>query len=232
MVAAIAVENSKNAKLGATSATYASQASCPGSCPLQGAGCYAEYGPLGYQTARLNRSPITDPMTIALEEAAAIDRLSGDRLLRLHVVGDCPTPASAQIVTAACRAYAQRGMQPRHGKKVWSYTHAWRDVARKDWGQVSILASCETPAQVRRAMRKGYAAALIVPEFASDKLYSLGGLKILPCPWQTRGVQCYTCRLCLDDTRLRKARIVIGFQAHGARKNVVRQTLKSLEVIS
>ncbi len=40
--AAIAVETSENAKTGAVIATYVSQDSCPSSCPLRGAGCYAE----------------------------------------------------------------------------------------------------------------------------------------------------------------------------------------------
>src|SRR5262249_36720289 len=40
--AAVAVETTDNAKLGKVSATYASQATCPRSCPWFGAGCYAE----------------------------------------------------------------------------------------------------------------------------------------------------------------------------------------------
>src|SRR5688572_25073724 len=83
--AATAVETSTNAKLGQTSATYASQSSCPRSCPWYGHGCYAEKGLVGFQTRRLNRSAVRGAVRIAEAEARAIDTLTGDRLLRLHV---------------------------------------------------------------------------------------------------------------------------------------------------
>src|SRR5206468_1103992 len=129
---AFAVETSDNAKLGLVSATYASQASCPRSCPFRGHGCYAEGGLVGFQTRRLNRTRSRGPADVARAEARAIDGLTGDRLLRLHVVGDAPTPTAARTLSAALRRYAARGMMPRHGKKAWTYTHAWRAVARSD----------------------------------------------------------------------------------------------------
>src|SRR5262245_51876429 len=85
--AAVAVETSDNRKLGPVSATYASQASCPRSCPWFGSGCYAETGHVGHTTRRLNRSAVRGPLAVARAEARAIDRLTADRLLRLHVVG-------------------------------------------------------------------------------------------------------------------------------------------------
>src|SRR5262245_63271856 len=90
---ACAVETSTNAKLGPVSATYASQASCPRSCPWFGKGCYAEQGFVGLQTRRLNRSAVRGALRIARAEARVIDALTGDRLLRLHVVGDARTDA-------------------------------------------------------------------------------------------------------------------------------------------
>lgn len=224
---AVAVETSENAKLGPVSATYVGQASCPKGCPLLGNGCYAENGPLGAITRRLNDDG--DPLALAREEAAAIDRLTGDRLLRLHVVGDCRTNRAADIVGKACSRYSRRCTQPGGAKKVWGYTHAWFSVRRESWGQgVSMLASCERPEQAVAAMRWGYAAALIVPSFKQAAAYAEGGVMVLPCPWQTRGVTCRDCGLCRDDDRLRGAGLVIGFEAHGSRANVVR---RSLEVV-
>src|SRR5579871_155626 len=180
-----AVESTANGKTGLVSATYASQASCPSDCPLRGGGCYAETAWVGVHTRRLNRSPVKDPAAVAEAEAEAIDALTGDRHLRLHVVGDCPTPAAARAVSAAARRYARRG-----GRKVWTYTHAWRVVSRADWSGVSVLASCETPRQVADAHRRGYAAALIVGDHPADgRAYPLagaGGFRVVPCPEQTR----------------------------------------------
>jgi hypothetical protein len=231
--AVLAIETTENSKIGATSATYVSQQSCPASCPLRDSGCYAEHGPLGFITRRLNRSRGGTPAQLARLEAQAIDGLTGDRPLRLHVVGDCRTPAAARIVAEAAGRY-----RARRGSLVWSYTHAWRTVPRAAWGEVSVLASCESTAQVRQAQRKGYATALVVDRFRRDGVYDLpvtgsklpcAGVRVLPCPWQTRRVSCRDCRLCWDDGRLLACGLTIGFEAHGAGAARARLALPVLE---
>jgi hypothetical protein len=230
--AAIAVETSTNAKLGPVSATYASQASCPRCCPWFRNGCYAERGLVGYQTRRLNRSALHGALRIAQTEARAIDALTGDRLLRLHVVGDARTDAAARELGAAARRYAARGNAPRGGRKVWTYTHAWRTVARASWGEaVSVLASVETVRAARQAMARGYAAAVVVSAFEREGAYPIDGTTVLPCPNQTRGVTCRECGLCRDDERLRSAGMVIAFEAHGTGSARVRRTLMSLPTV-
>jgi hypothetical protein len=231
-VAAIAVETSTNAKLGPVSATYASQASCPRSCPWMGQGCYAEHGLVGYQTRRLNRSALRGALRIAEAEARAIDTLTGDRLLRLHVVGDARTDAAARELGAAADRYTRRGNAPRRGRKVWTYTHSWRDVARESWGEsVSVLASVETVRDAQEAMAAGYAAAVVVAAFEREGAYRIDGVTVVPCPHQTRGVTCRDCGMCRDDQRLRSAGLVIAFQAHGSGGAAVRQTLLSLPTV-
>jgi hypothetical protein len=230
--AAIAVETSANAKLGPVSATYASQASCPTSCPWYRNGCYAESGFVGWQTRRLNRSAVRGALRIAQAEAKAIDALTGDRLLRLHVVGDARTAAAARELGAAARRYAARGNLPRRGRKVWTYTHAWKSVPRASWGEaVSVLASVETVHDARAAMAGGYAAAVVVATFERASAYRIDGVTVVPCPNQTRGVSCRDCGLCRDDERLRSAGLVIAFQAHSTGAPAVRKTLLSLPTV-
>jgi hypothetical protein len=230
--AAIAVETSANSKLGPVSATYTSQASCPTSCPWYRNGCYAESGLVGYQTRRLNRSAVRGALRIAQAEARAIDTLTGDRLLRLHVVGDARTAAAARALGAAARRYAARGNLPRRGRKVWTYTHSWRAVPRASWGEaVSVLASVETVRDARDAMAKGYAAAVVVAAFERAAAYPIDGVTVLPCPNQTRGVTCRACGLCRDDERLRSAGLVIAFQAHSTGASAIRKTLLSLPTV-
>src|SRR5262245_12837754 len=94
---AIAVDDARNRKLGNVSTTHVSQASCPPTCPWRDAGCYAEGGPQGFTTRRLNRSAERNAARIAHAEARAIDALSARRLLRGRVVGDSRTDASARI---------------------------------------------------------------------------------------------------------------------------------------
>jgi hypothetical protein len=186
---------------------------------------------VGFQTRRLNRSRVRDAARIAQGEARAIDTLTGDRLLRLHVVGDARTDAAARLLGAAAQRYARRGNAPRHGRKVWTYTHAWRTVSRASWGDaVSVLASVETVKEARQAMRAGYAAA-VVCAFERESAYPIDGVAVLPCPNQTRGVTCRDCGLCRDDERRRAAGLVIAFEAHGSGGASIRRTLMSLPTV-
>lgn len=223
---AIAKNKSANSKLGDAATTYAAQTSCPTSCVFfDGGGCYAESGAIGkFVTAPLNtaaRAIEHTDLDVALAECEAIDRLDPvrGRPLRLHTVGDCRTDAAARIVAGAARRYRVRG-----GGPVWTYTHAWRDVKRESWGDVSVLASCETPMDVLLAEMRGYATALVVDEFEGDKAYWVWDppdhpsvpVKLIPCPSQTRDVHCSDCGLCFDDSRLRTEGLSIGFAVHGS----------------
>jgi hypothetical protein len=221
-----AIEASENAKIGLSHATMASQVSCPPTCPLLNAGCYAENGNMGIHTRQLNvlaEMRQATPLDVARAEADEIeDKLSGRLDLRLHVVGDCATDEAAQIVSQAAVAKVRK-----HRRDVWSYTHAWRNVSPESWGGVSILASGESTADAKEAMDAGWAAAIVLPdrEHVTDKLYVKDGVKILPCVEQTRGVKCVDCRLCMDAPRLREKGIVIGFAPHGSRFKVVQRML-------
>lgn len=226
---AIAVPRSSNEKIGDCATTYAAQASCPRSCVFfNGGGCYAENGriftsttgPLNETAERLKATPVD----VARTEATAIGLLPVfacmDRPLRLHTVGDCRTDEAARIVADAAAEYRRRG-----GGPVWTYTHAWRIVDRESWGDVSVLASCETPEQIELARGRGYATAIVVEEFASRRRHFAGGAAILPCPAQTTDrVTCSSCRLCMDDAGLRERGYSIGFAVHGTALSVKKAT--------
>jgi hypothetical protein len=237
---ATAVLKSGNKKIGRAAATYAAQQSCPSSCVFKdGGGCYAENGQVFSGTTKyLNEAAAATGATaldVALEEAAAIDALEPDgRPMRLHTVGDCSTDETARIVSAASARYVRRG-----GGPVWTYTHAWRTVNRESWGKVSVLASCETTEDVFDARQRGYATALVVDEFPTRKRYDAGaytregqlvrafeqkgeplGQDVLPCPAQTSGATCTSCRLCFDDSKLRQRGYSIGFAVHGTNLTV------------
>jgi hypothetical protein len=138
----------------------------------------------------------------------------------------------APVPNAVADRYARRGNAPRRGKKVWTYTHAWRTVARASWGDaVSVLASVETVSDAREAMARSYAAAVVVAPFEREGAYRIDGTTLVPCPQQTRGVTCRDCGLCRDDDRLRSAGLMIAFPAHGSGGAAVRQTLLSLPTV-
>jgi hypothetical protein len=238
-----AVVSSTNEKIGGCATTYAAQASCPDSCVFKdGGGCYAENGRIAMgMTIPLNEAAAgrgVSALDVARAEADAIDQMvvRKGRPLRLHTVGDCPTDECARIVSAAAERYMQRG-----GGPVWTYTHAWREVNRDSWGTVHVLASCETPLDVKLAHECRYATSVTLEDFPGRKLFHMvwkgrtvgtswtePAVKVIPCPAQTtEGVTCASCRLCMDTPRLREQRLTIGFAVHGT-ASVAKAAVKAL----
>ena len=217
-----AVEESRNSKTGIVSATYAPMQSCPKTCKFLDKGCYAQSGHCGFTARRIteNVPRKKGPVYIAEAEAKEISKLTGKYPLRLHVVGDCRTPQAAEIVANAAFKYSLKEDQP-----VWTYTHAWRDVPRASWGNVSVLASCETFEEVQEANGKGYATCMI--RYAPfEKRFKWNGFTMQPCLEMTTGKQCKDCKLCFNDKLLRGHKTIICFFPHGSRKNLVTEILK------
>lgn len=214
------VLKSKNVKIGEVSATYASiDGSCPSDCMHRGAGCYAQAGNVGIHVSRLNATNNVrtrqDAREVAREEArqikAAIANGENLRPLRVHVSGDCRTPTAAREIAKAVEGWNQ---------PVWSYTHAWKRVERKDWGKVSVLASVDSAEDLSQAYDRGYAAAIVVDKHPKDgKAYTReDGVKVIPCPAQTRDVTCVQCGLCMKADKLHGMKAAIAFAAHGVAK--------------
>ena len=222
---AVAVERSDNIKLGPpgkVSSTYVGLETCPDACPFKAkdpitgkSPCYGQHGSCGaYVLPRFLTDAKADQT--ALDEASKIRALSGKRPLRLHTLGNCSTPVRAEAVSAAADAY-----RAKHGKDVWTYTHA-HNVPRPAWGGVSVLRSCHTPAQVQQAYRDGYAASIVVPVGTKNLTPLPGGFKVLMCPAQrSKKITCLTCpggkeghALCMHDELLKQKQLVVGFETH------------------
>jgi hypothetical protein len=231
------VSESGNAKIMGTKkvdATYASiKSSCPKTCPLMGEGCYAELGHTGIHVKRLDeQADGLSPLQVARAEANAIDEsykggpVPSGRDLRIHVSGDCRTIAGARLVNKAVGRWKKRG-----GGNAWSYTHAFRNVHRDNWSNVSILASIDTVDQVDEARQQGYAPAIVVPEFTSDKVFTMPGsdTKWIPCPNQTKPggkeIGCSDCKLCMKADWLFETNRGIAFSVHGIKKNNIKRRL-------
>jgi hypothetical protein len=196
---AIFTEVSENAKIGVCSATMVAQVTCPPTCPLRGNGCYGESGPLGIHFRRMGREA-TSADDVIRAECELIRASKNLHLpLRLHVVGDCLTEDHAHMLAHACEI--------RKGP-VWTYTHSWRTIPRSAFGAISVMASCESLAQVAEARGRGYSASLVIPrDVPNPRAYII-------CPSQVTGVTCVECRLCLNADRLKRP---VAFGVHGAR---------------
>jgi hypothetical protein len=237
------VLRSENSKLGVgVTATYLSQSTCPSSCPHRRNGCYAESGPTGFVTRSLEglATEAIQNEVILIHRLASLIRAGEIKdpppLFRLHVVGDVPNWGRARELARAVREWAKAiqalGLSP----KAWTYTHNWREIPRHHWGNISVLASCESLRDAVLAREHGYVPALIVPEFKSRNAYMLPShselehsqkslMWVIPCPAQTSGLTCAQCQLCASSFRPMAA---IGFEPHGSGYKRILHTIGAL----
>lgn len=220
------VARSNNHKLGKVASTWSTKYTCPSRCPFYGK-CYPKHGPSKFTSLPLDDTRKEKPIVFAKREAKLIDKLNVKTPLRLKVYGDAPDRESAQVLRDACHGFMERTGQP-----VWGYTHAWDVVEPEDWGKVSILASCETAAEVEEATQKGWATALVVPKFLSHKRYvTAEGVDITPCPNQTakkkgKKITCDMCKLCMDKEKLLTLGTTIGFEVHNDTSGEIKAAVK------
>lgn len=238
--------SSGNGKTGPVAATSACQLSCPESCPFftpwrertsGGHGNQGCYGELGNQamavTSKINKGGLAvgaSPEDIAKAEAHGIQVmlervLKGKKKpMRLHVVGDAKTGGAARVLGDACQGWPD----------VWTYTHAWKNVDRGAWDGISVLASCETPDEVKDAHNRGYATSIVLPiGFKHNtKPFEWNGLQILACRAQSMarkvagkdvGPNCVRCKLCWHAPGLLKSGHTIAFTVHGEKSKIAKQ---------
>lgn len=220
------------------SSTYVSiEATCSEACPFKRGedgspnGCYVDADSFMHRamlTLDAGARGKTGAEVIA-EEVAAIDAAwprgipqdgaRGGRDLRLHIGGDVPDEASARALAGAAARWIARG-----GGRVWTYTHSWRAIAADAWWPISVLASVETPEDADLARQRGYPPAAVVTDFPDGKrLFRFGAGALLPCPAETLGKNCVSCRVCLDGVGPG-----IAFKVHGRDAQVVRAQLVQL----
>lgn len=241
MNGAIYVENSENSKISGSErvdSTYASiEATCPSSCSLKNDGCYAQLSFVGITSSRLNKEAVdSTALEVARAESKAIDNAyKGKHIpyatnLRIHVAGDSRTIKGSKLINSAVGRWKKRG-----GTNCWSYTHAWMNVHRSIWSNVSMLASVANVKEAELAREKGYAPAIIVGEFTNSKAFTLPGsdIKFIPCPAQTqpggKQIGCSDCKLCFNADRLFRDNFGIAFAAHGVRKNNIKRQLNVVQ---
>lgn len=207
--------STKNRKIGDIACTYLPiKQTCPSTCALKDNGCYAQVGYVGLHMRRLEHKTegmkAYDIIRKEAREIASVGPTANGKALRLHISGDARTAKSANLLRDAAKKW---------NGKVFTYTHAWRDIARHEWGNISVLASVENLHQAKEAIDAGYAPAVTVAHHPADgKAYYKDGVKVIPCPQQTKEITCDNCRLCMNDSMLYQQGAAIAFAIHGVRK--------------
>lgn len=227
------------------SATYMPIAqTCPSSCTFKGRGCFASSGYSGRAVRKLEAlAKGKTELELAHAEAQAIDKLDrkgvvpdggrdgkSRRDMRLHVSGDVTEATGLDAIAAAVARWQARG-----GGAAWTFTHAWRALPRERWRTISVLASVETAAQVEEVRSRTYVPALTIREFPKgEKPFQIPGsdTTFIPCPAETRGTTCVTCRLCLtQEPFLFEKNKGIAFAAHGMQVTQAKKRLPMFETL-
>jgi hypothetical protein len=180
---------------------------CPTTCTLLNAGCYAQGGNVALQMR--GRYGMDDG---AIHHAAVM-ALPRGAFVRLHVSGDVMLPADGNGSDTVDTAYLSAIVNAAHARPdvtFYGYTHAWRMVDRAAfvWPvNLTLNASCDTSEDVRAARAAGWQTTTVV---ASDTSYRRSGDTVV-CPNQTVGLSCYDCKLCM-----RSRPMTVAFKAHGS----------------
>lgn len=198
------VVKSGNAKIGSMSATYRTDDSCPASCPLKDAGCYAKGRIFGI------------PARLGSEDAkAVIDRAIAEvpknGILRWEVSGDV-VRADGKIDRAYIRQ-TNRFHRARPDVRVIRYSHAWRQMSPEMF-TYPVNASCETLQDISEARAAGWQTVITATGPDDDVIgMTVDESRAIICPNQTHGVTCAECQLCS-----KKRTSTVVFLPHGSGK--------------
>ena len=208
-------KKSGNAKTGPIPVTMTEAKTCPDGCPLKGAGCYAETGPVSWNWRKVKEGGEGDAWPAFVEKVAA---LKPGAIWRHNIAGDLPGdgltidgPALMQLIAANA------------GKRGFTYTHynpaIGRNAARiaeanQAGFTINLSANNLRHADALAGLGIGPVVTVLPADTARPglKITTPQGRKVTVCPATYRDdVTCKSCGLCAIATR----ETIIGFPAHG-----------------
>jgi hypothetical protein len=207
---------SANAKTGPIPVTTTAAESCPPSCPLT-TSCYAKQGKLSLHWNKVTageRGGTLDDL------CASIAALPDGQLWRHNQAGDLP--GTGDHVDAIALAQLVRANTGRRG---FTYTHkpmsgenaAAVASANASGFTINLSANDLAHADELAALAIGPVVTLLAPDVTANTV-TPSGRAVIVCPATQRDdVTCASCQMCQRATRS----TVIGFPAHGPRRNVV-----------
>jgi hypothetical protein len=223
------VRSSENRKTGCMPVVYVSSNTCPESCPLRGAGCYAEAGRTKLHWARVDAG---HDMLDVDQLGHLISALPRQKLWRYGVVGDLP--GTGDILDGQALDVI---VQANKGRRGFAYSH-------KPVGLFSLEAIANARI-IERANADGFTINLSADDVAeADELADLGigpvvvvlptnapdspsrtpkGRLITVCPAERHpgAVTCERCGICANKDR----KNIVGFRAHGTKRNTINRRL-------
>lgn len=201
---------SSNAKTGPIPVSTTEKASCPTSCPLRGAGCYAESGPLAIHWGKVPERGME-----WADFCEAISKLPEGQLWRHNQAGDLPGDGTRIDGQALMLLVAAN-----EGKRGFTYTHYDPEVgdnafwiAAANAMGFTVNLSADDLAEADRFLGLGIGpVALTVPSSQQARTGTPGGAVVSVCPAAVRSdTSCVDCGICATQHKA-----VIAFPAHGS----------------
>jgi hypothetical protein len=209
---------SGNAKLGGIPASMSERGTCPPSCGLYEAGCYAGYGKLGAHWKRVGERGLS-----WTEFLARVRSLPEGRLWRHNVAGDLPGDGEMLDVAALNEL-----VEANRGRRGFTFTHKTHPALAEATASANargfaINLSADTLEQADEFAGAGAPVAVLLPHDAPDRgIRTPAGRRVTVCPAETSGLTCADCELCAKADRV----AIIGFRAHGQFKRHVPELIQ------
>lgn len=206
---------SGNAKTGRIPVSISERGTCPPSCGLYEAGCYAEYGMLGAHWRRVGARGLSWSQFLARVRALPVGQL-----WRHNEAGDL-AGAGADLDLEKLGELVEAN----RGRRGFTFTHKHRPehFEALQWANLegfTVNLSADTLEEADALFQEGDGAevtragpvAVLLPHDAPKRLRTPGGRYVVTCVAQTTpGMTCADCELCANPWR----NSIVGFRAHG-----------------
>lgn len=213
------VASSGNEKLGGIPASMSERGTCPSTCDLYDAGCYASYGKLGGHWKAVGSRGLHWQAFLR-----RVENLPDGQLWRHNVAGDL----QGRGVEVDADALGEL-VEANRGRRGFTFTHKtaadnFEALQAANLNGFTINLSADTLEEADSffqdgdlRLTKAGPVVVLLPADAPEKLTTPEGRAVIVCPAETRGLTCAECELCAKPFRS----AIIGFRAHGQfRKHV------------
>lgn len=222
----LAIE-SRNRKTGPIPVSMTSARTCPPSCPLLNAGCYAEQHLIAMHWRRLSSGA-----GIEWEQfCRLVEAFKPGQIWRHNEAGDLP--GDGEMIDAGLLGQL---VDANRGKRGFTYTHkrpgyAGNAQSIMDANQrgFTVNLSADTLEEADQLASIGIAPVTVVlAHNAPLKQRTPAGRHVIVCPAEYNdAVTCQSCKLCAVPNR----KAIVGFRAHGDRKQSISRALRQLPLL-
>jgi len=205
------VASSQNEKLGPMPTSYGSKSTCPDTCPLKKAGCYAKNGPINVTWQKVSDGLRGKEWGGFLEDVKA---LRAGTLWRYGTAGDLPGIGNDIDVKKLHELTTAN-----RGKVGFTYTHKYgslkniKAIQQANKNGLVVNLSTNSLEHADSLAHHGIPLTALVPLNTPKTFETPGGLPGIVCPAQTMdSMTCYRCGYCAKRDRQK----IVGFRPHGS----------------